>query len=100
MLLSLPDHVLRDAGLVNIIRDKFPTNEHDIVIRCHLLSRQASVEILHIKLLLIHEPNPIKSVYSETQFIDRKTHPKLTNHPDVLVREHPPVGSRTSGMTA
>jgi hypothetical protein len=61
MSLSLPDHVLRDAGLVNHIRHKFPTNEHGVVIRCRLVFRKNSVEILHIKVLSIHEPNPIKS---------------------------------------
>jgi hypothetical protein len=61
MLLSLPDNVLRDARLVNHIRHKFLTNEHGIVLRCRLVSRQASVEILRIKVLSIHETNPIKS---------------------------------------
>jgi hypothetical protein len=61
MSLSLPDHVLRDAGLVNHISDKFATNEHGVVIRPRLVSWKNSVEILHIKVLSIHEPNPIKS---------------------------------------
>jgi hypothetical protein len=47
--------------------------------------------------LSLHDPNPIKSIYSETQVIDRKTHSKLGNHTGSLVLEHPPSRIREIG---